>query len=369
MGTNETLSNQPGRLPLTNEEILRQVQVLLEQPDGDLRTVLLKELLLGVLKVTESQLDTLDLKILNRSLKELRHAFRVFRPYRHRSKVSVFGSARTPPDDPHYQLAVRFARLVVQRGYMVITGGADGIMKACHEGAGKEHSFGVNILLPFEQGANTVIADDPKLITFKYFFTRKLMFMKESDAIALFPGGFGTQDEGFEVLTLIQTGKSQPKPIVCLQAPGSRYWDRWRSFITDQLLPDRLISEEDLGLFRICESAESAVEEFERFHRNYHSIRFVNGLLVVRIRQRLSASQLRQIHEDFSDLLAGGSFELRGPLPEEADEPTLDLLPRLVFQYNRRSAGRLRALIDRLNSLSPEPTRRAEPAKSTRHAA
>jgi len=215
-----------GRTALSNEEILTQVQALLEGPQDDLQRVLLKEILAGVLKLSETQLDTLDLKILNRTLKELRYAFRVFYRYRDRPKVSVFGSARTQPDDPNYQLAYRFSRQVVQRGYMVITGGADGIMKAAQEGAGRENSFGVNILLPFEQGANAVIADDPKLITFKYFFTRKLMFQKEANAIALFPGGFGTHDEGFEVLTLAQTGKSNPQPIICLQAPGCDYWNR-----------------------------------------------------------------------------------------------------------------------------------------------
>lgn len=340
----------PLRPPMSNEQILRQVGALLSGSQTDRQQLLVKELLIGVLKLEEARLNTLDLKILNRTFKELRHAFRVFHPYRHRSKVSVFGSARTLPDDPDYQLATRFARLLVQRGYMVITGGADGIMRACQEGAGKEHSFGVNIQLPFEQGANAVIADDPKLITFKYFFTRKLLFMKESDAIALFPGGFGTHDEGFEVLTLIQTGKSQPKPIVCLQPPGCTYWNQWQSFITNQLLSRGLISEEDLCLFKIFESEEDAVREIETFHRNYHSVRFVDGRLALRIKHPLSGRQLARINAEFADLLVDGSFEQRSPLPEEQDEPELQHLPRLVSRYNRRSAGRLRQLIDRLNA-------------------
>jgi uncharacterized protein (TIGR00730 family) len=344
----------PVRPPKSNEQILRQVRALLAGSETDRQKLLLKELLVGILKLEEARLNTLDLKILNRTLKELRHAFRVFHPYRHRPKVSVFGSARTLPDDPDYQLATRFARLLVQRGYMVITGGADGIMRACQEGAGKEHSFGVNIQLPFEQGANAVIADDPKLITFKYFFTRKLLFMKESDAIALFPGGFGTHDEGFEVLTLIQTGKSQPKPIVCLQPAGCTYWNQWQSFITNQLLSRQLISEEDLCLFKICESEQAAVLEIETFHRNYHSVRFVDGRLVVRIKHALSSSQLAKINADFGDLLVEGSFEQREPLPEERDEPELRHLPRLVGLYNRRSAGRLRQLIDCLNTFPQE---------------
>lgn len=340
----------PGRPPVSNEQILQRIGVLLEGSRTDRQKLLLKELLTGILKLEEAQLNTLDLKILNRTFKELRHAFRVFHPYRHRPKVSVFGSARTQPDDPDYQLATRFARRLVQRGYMVITGGADGIMRACQEGAGKEHSFGVNIQLPFEQGANDVIADDPKLITFKYFFTRKLLFMKESDAIALFPGGFGTHDEGFEVLTLIQTGKSQPKPIICLQAPGCDYWDHWRTFITEQLLSRRLIGEEDLSLFRIVDSEEKGVREIETFYRNYHSVRFVDKRLVLRIKHPLSDSHLTRINKEFGDLLVEGSFEQQDPLPEEQDEPELQHLSRLVCRYNRRSAGRLRQLIDLLNT-------------------
>ncbi|MBI4402428.1 MAG: LOG family protein [Nitrospirae bacterium] len=351
MGTVTT----PARLVLTNEEIIAQVQALLDGPEDDLRNVLLKEMLVGVLKLKEAQLDTLDVKILHRTLKELRYAFKVFRPYRGRPKVSVFGSARTQPDDPNYQLAYRFTRRLVQRGYMVITGGADGIMRASQEGAGTENSFGVNIMLPFEQGANAVIADDPKLITFKYFFTRKLMFVKECHAIALFPGGFGTHDEGFEALTLAQTGKSNPQPIVCLQAPGCDYWDRWLAFITDQLLSRQLINKEDLSLFKIATSEEAAVEEIETFYRNYHSIRFVDRHLVMRLKHALTDHQLTTINKEFADLLAEGSFEHSDPLPEELDEPELKDLPRLVFLYNRRSAGRLRQLIDRINACSTPP--------------
>jgi len=340
------------RPSLTNEELLKQIQAMLGGSDDDPQKVFLKEMLLGVLKLHHSQLDTLDIKILNRTLKELRYAFKVFHPYRHRPKVSLFGSARTPSDDPNYQLAYRFARLLARRGYMVITGGADGIMRAGQEGAGRESSFGVNIMLPFEQGPNAIIADDPKLITFKYFFTRKLLFVKESDAIALFPGGFGTHDEGFEVLTLAQTGKNKPQPIVCLQAPGCDYWDHWHQFVTDQLLCRRLINEEDLGLFKIFDSEDAAVEEIETFYRNYHSIRFVDQQLVMRIKHPLSNEQLANLTREFADLLEEGSFEQRGPLPEELDEPVVRDLPRLVFLFNRRSAARLRQLIDRINTFS-----------------
>lgn len=340
---------------MTDEAALQQVQTLLESPVEDLRTVLLKEMLLSVLRLKESPLDTLDIKILNRTLKELRYAFRVFQPYRDRRKVSIFGSARTTPDDPNYQLACRFGRRLVERGFMVITGGADGIMRAAQEGAGRENSFGVNILLPFEQGANSTIADDPKLVNFKYFFTRKLLFVKEAHAAALFPGGFGTHDEGFEVLTLAQTGKSDPKPIVCLHAPGSDYWYHWRDFILDQLLAPRLINEEDLSLIRIVESEEAALEEIETFYRHYHSLRFVNGHLVMRLKIPLAGDQLALVTREFGDLLTDGAFEQREALPVESDEPMLRSLPRLVFRYNRRSAGRLRQLIDRINAF-PTPS-------------
>src|SRR3989475_9309664 len=319
--------------------------------DDDPQQVFLKEMLLGVLKLHHPRLDTLDIKILNRTLKELRYAFKVFYPYRHRPKVSLFGSARTQSDDPNYRLAYRFARLLARRGYMVITGGADGIMRAGQEGAGRESSFGVNIMLPFEQGPNAIIADDPKLITFKYFFTRKLLFVKESDAIALFPGGFGTHDEGFEILTLAQTGKSDPQPIVCLQAPGCNYWDDWYAFVTRQLLTRQLINPEDLSLFKITTSVDDAIDEIRSFYRRFHSIRYVGRLLAMRLQTHISPEQVAGLHETFGDLLSEGTFELRGPLPEELDEPDLRGLPRLAFTSNRRSASRLRQLIDHLNAL------------------
>ena len=342
------------RLGLSNEEILKQVHALLESASGDLRSTLRKEMLITILRLTDAHLDTLDLKILNRTLRELRHAFKVFYPYRHRPKVSFFGSARTPAGDPDHRLALEFGRLLVSRGYMVITGGGDGIMGAAQEGAGRENSFGLNIMLPFEQGANSTIADDTKLITFKYFFTRKLMFLKESHATALFPGGFGTHDETFEVLTLLQTGKSHPQPIVCLHAPGSDYWHRWYDFIAGELVQKRLISEEDLSLFKIFDSAEEAVDEIETFYRNYHSSRFVHHHQVLRLKHALTEDQIEALQTEFQDMLVEETFAQRDPFPEEQDEQTLEELPRLTFHYNRRSAGRLRQLIDRVNGF-PQP--------------
>jgi uncharacterized protein (TIGR00730 family) len=336
---------------LTRDEILQQVSALLDSPEDDLHAALMRELLTGLLKLHDAHLDLLDVKIVNRAVKELRHAFGVFRGYKNRQKVSIFGSARTLSDDPNYQLAYQFAQAIVREGFMVITGGADGIMRAAQEGAGRENSFGVNIMLPFEQGPNSTIADDPKLITFKYFFTRKLMFQKEANAIALFPGGFGTHDEGFEILTLAQTGKSDPQPIVCLQAPGCDYWDDWSAFVTEQLLKRKLINEEDMSLFTIMDSAEAAVSHIRQFYRRYHSIRFVDRELAMRLKQTITAEQLEQLRDRFADLLSDGTFEQRGPLEEELDEPALRDLPRLVFNFNRRSAGRLRHLISHLNEL------------------
>jgi len=339
------------RIMPSNDEMLRQIRTILDSPEDDLQAGLIKELIAGVLRLHDSHLEALDLKIVNRTIKELRHAFRVFHDYRDRRKVSIFGSARTASDDPNYRLASEFSRKIVQEGFMVITGGADGIMRAAQEGAGRENSFGVNIMLPFEQGPNATIADDPKLVTFKYFFTRKLIFQKEANAIALFPGGFGTHDEGFEILTLAQTGKSDPQPIVCLQAPGCDYWDQWNAFITKQLLARQLISPEDFSLYKIVNSADEAVEEIRTFYRRFHSIRYVGRQLVMRLTQSISPAQVAALHDRFSDLLSEGTFELRGHLPEELDEPELTGLPRLIFLSNRRSASRLRQLIDHLNRL------------------
>jgi uncharacterized protein (TIGR00730 family) len=293
----------------------------------------------------------LDLKITHRSLKEMRYAFRVFQPYRTRRKVSIFGSARIPAAHPLCDLTRRFARLLAEKEFMVITGAGEGIMQAANEGAGRENSFGVNILLPFEQEPNPAIIDDPKLITFKYFFTRKLFFARESHASAVFPGGFGTHDEIFEILTLLQTGKNNPHPVVLLDLPGGTYWKKWEQFVREDMLANQLISPEDLGLFRIVDSAEDAVAEIEGFYRNYHSSRFVKDRLVLRLLCPLTPGQVDQLNEQFAHLCEGGKIEQRSALPEEADEPDLLALTRLVVPYHRRSAGGLRRLIDVVNAL------------------
>jgi uncharacterized protein (TIGR00730 family) len=332
------------------DEILAQLKQILETEDQTLDAVLLKEMLNTILRIHRDPLPTLDLKVMNRALREMRYAFSVFRNYSDRPKVTIFGSARTSEDDPYYALTVDFARRLSQKGYMVITGAAEGIMRAGNEGAGRENSFGVNIMLPFEQEANPVIADDPKLMMFKYFFTRKLLFVKESCAITLLPGGFGTHDEGFETLTLLQTGKNNPHPLVLLDLPGENYWRRWAVFVQGQLLRRGYISPDDTCLFRIVDSAEAAVEEIETFYSNYHSSRNVGRKFVLRFKRPLPDEMLEEIRLDFQDLLTEGSFEQTGPLPGEK-EPDLENLTRLVFTYNKRHAGRLRQLIDLVNTV------------------
>lgn len=294
--------------------------------------------------------DRGDLKILSRAMRELRHSFRVFAGLRDVRKVTVFGSARCRAGSPDYRQAVAFGREMARRGWLVVTGGGEGIMEAAHVGAGQDMAMGINILLPFEQPDNPVIAGNAKLIHVKYFFTRKLLFVKEADGVALFPGGFGTLDEAFEVLTLLQTGKSRMFPMVLVDAPGGDYWLRWRDFIQEHLLGRGWISPEDLSLFRIFDNATAAAEEILGFYRVYHSMRYVGRDLVLRLRRPLDGSALTRLRDRFSDIVASGTFRMAAALPEEdEDEPELAGLPRLVFRFNRKSFGRLRMLIDHLN--------------------
>lgn len=294
-----------------------------------------------------------DLKILNRTLRELRYAFKVFQPFRRRRKVTVFGSARTSPAQPAYQQAVELGRAMAGHGWMVITGAGGGIMEAGNLGAGREMSMGLNILLPFEQRANDVIDGDPKLVTMKYFFTRKLMFVKECSAVVSLPGGLGTLDETCEVLTLLQTGKQTMLPVVLLDSPGGDYWSHFHEFINKTLLADGLISPEDEALYKITDSVQVAVEETLRFYRVYHSLRYVNDMLVLRITQPLSFDDLEQINETFADIVIEGKIEQVTALPEESNEPELAQLPRIKLRFNRRNLGRLRMLIDAINDTCP----------------
>src|SRR5262245_14389778 len=279
-----------------------------------------------------------DLKLLSTAMRELRYCFKVFNMFRERRKVTVFGSARLQLTDPSCVQAIEFGRRMAELRWMVITGAAAGIMEAGHVGAGAESSIGINILLPFEQHANPVIKDDStKLMHLKYFFTRKLLFVKESDAIVLFPGGFGTLDEGFEALTLIQTGKSHIFPILMVDEPGGDYWKHVFEFIDKVLLRRGLISPDDLALLKVTDSVDEAVAEILNFDRFYHGMRYVRGDLVLRIKRRLSDALLRQINAEFANILHGGTIEQTEALPDEANDPHLAAYPRLRFRFDRRN--------------------------------
>ncbi len=291
-----------------------------------------------------------DLKILSRTLRELRYAFKVFRPFRRRRKVTIFGSARTHPEHPDYQNTQAFARLMAGHGWMIITGAGGGIMEAGHKGAGRNASMGLNIMLPFEQSSNPYITDDPKLVTLKYFFTRKLMFVKECSGVVCAPGGFGTLDEALETLTLLQTGKQTMMPLVLLDHPDGSYWRDLGEFIDHQMLRSGMISPEDVSLYKVTNSVDEAVQEMLGFYRVYHSMRYVRHELVLRLKSALSGDDLETIRAEFADILIDGTFKLSEALPEEASEPELASMPRLVFHFNRRSLGRLRMLIDFINA-------------------
>jgi hypothetical protein len=290
-----------------------------------------------------------DLKILSRVLRELRYAFKVFTPYRRQFKVTVFGSARTARDNGAYRQSVEFGRRMAQAGWMVVTGAGGGIMEGAHVGAGQEMAMGVNIMLPFEQESNAVISHDQKLVHLKYFFTRKLLFVKEVHAVALFPGGFGTQDEGFETLTLVQTGKRDPMPIVLLDEPGGTYWKAWYRFVIDELMSRSLISDEDLALFKVTDQVDEAVQEIISFYSVYNSMRYIRDRLVLRLNREPSDALVERLNEDFADIVEEGQIVKTAVHRLESDDEHLKNLPRLTFLFNRRNFGRLRQMIDVLN--------------------
>ena len=326
------------------------INALGDVPDGDM----VGEIISNALKLLRDQTNRGDIKLINKSFKELRYALKVFAPYRETRKVSIFGSARTPETHVDYRQAAAFGKAMADAGWMVITGAGGGIMAAGHGGAGPDPSFGLAIRLPFEQRTNPHIENDKKLINFKYFFTRKLMFVRSSHAIALFPGGFGTMDEGFEVLTLIQTGKSVPMPIVFVDEPGGSYWEQWQRYVREQLLGRGLIGEEDLRLYRITDNVKDAAEEITHFYSNFHSVRYMRDDIILRLHRKPSEAQLAQISERFAGIKVKGDFRLSAALPVEKDEPTLSGLHRLIFAFNKRDHGRLRMLIDYLNDLKEE---------------
>ena len=343
---------RPGRRPyLTRDEALdAKIAELVESSGLTADADLLRELITTCFRLARDRSDRGEMKLVNAALKEFAYAFKVFRRYRGTRKVSIFGSARAGPEEPNYECARRFAAAMAQRGWMVITGAGPGIMEAGHAGAGAERSFGANIRLPLDVEPNIVIDGNPKLINFKYFFTRKVTFLKESDAFALFPGGFGTLDEAFELLTLMQTGKSDLHPIVLLETEGGSYWADWLHFIHHHLIGRGLISAEDLDLLFITDSIEAGVAEIERFYRNYQSQRYVSGTLVLRVLRAPPEEELARLSEQFSDILRSPRLTVVEPSPQElADNDALDS-QRIAADFSQQSYGRLRQLIDALNA-------------------
>jgi len=332
-----------------DKEIDRKVLALAEELSSGDRGCMLAEMMINAVRTSRGAVTDGDYKMMNRTLKEMRHANEVFAPYRDMRKVAVFGSARTKPEEDEYQTAVRFCQRLTEEGYMTITGAGPGIMAAGNEGAGKENSFGLNINLPFETSANAFINNDPKLIDFNYFFTRKLSFVKEADAGVAFPGGVGTMDELFEALTLIQTGKATVYPIVLVDAKGGTYWKFWMQFMNEHLMRLNLISETDFALFKITDDIEVAVNEIVQFYSNFHSYRYVGDKLVLRIERSLTEGALEKLAADFKDISKDGKIEQTAALKEEAYEDDLADMTRIVLRHKRRDFGRLRMLIDALN--------------------
>ncbi|MGA2332488.1 MAG: TIGR00730 family Rossman fold protein [Syntrophales bacterium] len=329
------------------DEIIEQ---LMETAGGIRRPEYIREMIIASLKAGQEDDESADLKLMNSTLKEMRFTSKVFGPYRNVRKVTVFGSARTEPGDPLYELAKLFGKKLTDAGYMIITGGGGGIMRAANEGAGSENSFGVNIRLPFEEKANPVIEGNPRQITYKYFFNRKVAFLKEADAVALFPGGFGTLDEAMETLTLVQTGKRNPMPLVLVDDPDCSYWIHLIELLEKELLARGYICRSDFALFeRVC-SVDEAVEKIKHFYRRYHSMRYVHGRLVIRLTSQLSSNNIRELKERFHDIITpAGSIAPSEALEAEMDDTDIIHLPRLVIDFNRKDFGRLRSLIDAIN--------------------
>lgn len=338
------------QIDVQGERILNAIQDLIELCGGTpnaFESDLVTQLIQTGLKLLIENHDTGQLKLMTRALKEMRHAYRIFNRYRNVHRVSIFGSARTPEDHPDYLSAKAFSIGMADRGWMCITGAANGIMKAGLEGSKRQSSFGLSIRLPFEIPTNTLIEGDSKLIIFRYFFTRKLMFISHSNAVAVFPGGFGTLDELFEVLTLIQTGKSSIIPVVLIEGTTGIYWKHWENYIQTHLLTNGWISPEDTNFYYLASSAEDALKHIERFYHRYHSSRYVRDILVLRLLEPLNAQHLEQLNQQFSILIKSGKMEMSAPLPEETDYLEL---PRLIFRHTRQDFGILRKLIDQINA-------------------
>ena len=329
------------------EEIYELVSMSCDHGPKDPRPEMVAQMVDACLKMAKEGHDSGQIKLVTYALKEMRYAYRVFNRYIGIRKVSIYGSARTPEDHPDYIAAAEFGRLIAEANWMAITGAGDGIMKAGHEGPQRESSFGLAIRLPFETTANAIIEGDPKLINFRYFFTRKLMFMTHSDAVVGCPGGFGTQDELFEALTLVQTGKSNIIPIVMISGEGSNYWKNWAQHVHEDLLGNGMISEEDESLFYVASSPADAVSHILQFYKNYHSSRYVRSDYVIRLNKKLTSESVEILNDSFSDIIREGRIEQTEHLPSERDHLEL---PRLIVPHTKRSYGRLRQLIDMVNT-------------------
>jgi uncharacterized protein (TIGR00730 family) len=351
--TGGIIHDQPARRQWTVEPPFdARVRELVRDWRAEKSSELIEEMIVTALRIARDQMSVADLKLINRSIKEMRYAAKVFAPFQYLRKVAIFGSARTSADSPEFQVAEDFAREMVAHNFMVITGGGDGIMGAAQKGAGRERSFGLNIRLPSEQQANVVIKGDRKLVNLNYFFTRKLTFVKEAHAFALFPGGFGTLDETFEVLTLMQTGKARVIPVVLLDRPRGSYWETWMKFLTDRLLKLGFISPEDFSFFKITHNVEEAIAEILQFYKIYHSARWVGQRLVVRINHRLSRKAMVDLNDKFADIVRSGEIVQGVALRQEKNEPEIWDLARLFLTPYRDRFGRFRQLIDAINSSS-----------------
>lgn len=335
--------------PPGDPELKRRIQDLIAYKGGGYNPDLVADIIENSLKLLTDVSVRGDVRVIQTAVRELRYAFKLFEPHAGTRKVTIFGSARTAPSKQEYQQAVDFAKRIADAGWMVITGAGPGIMQAGHEGAGPERSFGANIRLPWEQSANPVIQHDKKLITFKYFFTRKLTFVRNSDAIVLFPGGFGTMDEGYEALTLMQTGKAKMMPLVLMDRQGGAYWKTWDKHVREHLLRNKLISPEDLNLYHITDDPEHAVKFITRFYRNYHSMRFVRDLLVIRLQHTPAQPAIDALNDDFGDIVTSGKIRIVETTPEEREDNQHVQLPRIGFEFNKKDYGRLRQMIDALN--------------------
>jgi uncharacterized protein (TIGR00730 family) len=317
---------------------------------GSFKGKLVRDLMIAGLKLLPDGRDTGELKLMSSAVREMRYAYTVFARYAETHKVTIFGSARTPEDHPDYTACVEFSKLMAEKGWMIITGAGGGIMHAGHVGPGRDASFGVAIRLPFETNANKIIAGDDKLIHFRYFFTRKLMFISQAEAVTLCPGGFGTMDEAYEAMTLVQTGKTSMVPIVMIEGVGGKYWKTWDEWTRSQLLDNGWISPEDTSLYYLAKDPRDAVDHIMKFYRNYHSSRYVDDKYVIRLKHPLKEEDIARLSEEFAPIIKTGAISQRGPFTEEDEWPQL---PRLAFHHTRSRFGLVRRLLDRINECEP----------------